>query len=205
MSLNLEELIARERECSFRLCEAAGVTYPGDPFVARAVNNLPELSPNWRFVPEGINQVGGLKACQLLGIKLYGGSVEEAGQKGRDNFTTQPSLIHADTDRLFLPTDLLGRPFNLTLPQQIAWAAEQEGQGLMFASEVLFLWARCALEERRALWAYGAVRCADVYDSVDSLRVYFDATGGLVVYWCLREHSHGHLGAVARKVIVLGS
>ena len=153
--ISLDALVARERECSRLLCEAAGVTHPGDTFVSRAMNNLPELSPHWRFVSEGISQFSGLKACQTIGIKLYGGSPKSASEKGREDFVTSSSLIYGDLSRLFLPTDLAGRPFNLALPQQVAWSAEQGGEGLAFAPEALFLWARCALEEKRPLWAYG--------------------------------------------------
>ena len=131
INLDLDQLVARECECDRRLCEASGVTYPGDVFVAQAIK-MPEFSINWRFVPEGLGQVEPLRSCRLSGIKLNGGAPEAASEKGRENFVTESSLIHCP---LFIQASMDGRPFNLTVPQQMAWSAEQGGQGLMFAHE----------------------------------------------------------------------
>lgn len=217
------DILEREASIVGSFCRMAGLSYPPLRQIEKALC-LAEatrdfVSVNDRFIPGGI---GLEQAFQFLynwnaeqikqggiPLKLY----NEIGKVGKEWWRT-------DKDVEFIPTqagiltcdfgavsrsDMAGRPFNLTLDDQIAWAKDQGGDGITSIEELVYLFIRSIIECRLTLWGGGSMKCRNACGSGYSLGVHWVAGGGFDVGLWRRSVQDWDLGAVARKFLALGS
>lgn len=95
---------------------------------------------------------------------------------------TKACIFRADFARLMEPTDLVGRPFNLTADDQDKWAQDQGGTGVTTAEKATYLAIRSVAERNLPPWGSGAfLRCVNTCGSGRRLSVYWRAGTGFSV------------------------
>ena len=218
-----DQIVTRENNILSLFCEWMGVKYPGVDVVERALRNV---EAKWgRVTIHDRVILGGLDMKQLfqavygfneycrsegkMGIKLAHEPNKEWWRTDKDvqSLPTELSVNRQDLAAVMLPTDLAGRPFNLNLKEQIAWAKEQGGDDLVSIEEGIYLFLRSAYERALPLWAVGSCRTRNTLGFAGSLGLGWDADGGFFVSrwgrW-LRGSPGWYLGALPRKSLKLG-
>lgn len=171
--------------------------------VEYASNGEPDL--NDRFVTDGLGRRQILEACRKAGLKIYSDNAESADYNGGDTMPTRAGVLTLNFTEAMVATDIVGRPYCLNMTDQLAWAKEQGGDGLLTVEEVLYLFLRSALERGRPLWSTGSCRCANASGSGCSLCVHWYAGDGLSVHYYGRSEQRWHLGALPRKFQALNT
>jgi hypothetical protein len=213
--VQLNQIVARENNVLTLLCEWMGVKYPGVEVVSYALHKAEAewggISIHDRVLPAdlGLSQLfNGFYAFNAakgeqreVPIKLGHPANGEwwRTDKGVQHLPTELSVIRQDLGAVMQPTDLLGRPFNLNLEEQMAWSKEQGGDGITSAKETVYLFLRSVYERGLPLWAAGSCRTRNTFGSANSLSVRWYAYDGFSVDYWNREHRDWDLGAFPRK------
>ncbi|MBI2588415.1 hypothetical protein HYW31_01725 [Candidatus Berkelbacteria bacterium] len=171
------------------------------------VINPPYLEGQWqegftkhhRFLPDNLSRQQLLEACQKAGLQIYGNNPDLADAM-KDELPTETGVLECDLGTIMVPTDAQHRPFLLLLDEQIKWAKEQGGDGILSAEETLYLLLRAWVELGKIPFMGGVICCRNA----DSLGVSWRPGIGLRVGHCNeRDTPNGRsnwlFGAVPRK------
>lgn len=212
LEVSLDRLAEREAIELQQLCTFAGLPYPGDSQIERALRARQAVAP---LTEHDLVQVGGYtmevgfdffyafneqrRADGLDEFKLWQTPHREDWRSWRnaERFPTEFGVITVDFAAVLKSTNLLGHPFFLPQDKQEEWARAQGGDGLMSVEETLQLWAR-RLIQGKLPWDFGAARCRNALGSDFSLTVYWHANDGFRVRSWSRE-AYGPVAALARK------
>lgn len=218
-----EDLLSREIEIVRIFCEIAGIVPNGidvsNEQIEQAILKIEaqngSVKVSDRFMPgnltlfEMFRFIYNWNAKQIdahqSSLKLYNEQGKEWWRSNKDveSIPTKPGIITCDFQTVIKPTDMLGRPFNLGINDQIAWANDQGGDGIMSAEEVVYLFVRSLIENQLPLWGGGSIRCRNAYGSGLLLDVGWSADRGFSVGSFGRSVQHWALGALPRKSLVL--
>jgi len=210
-------ILTREQENITTIFNFAGIKQPETDMIVRALRSAEErfgvITTHDRVIPASLT-------LDILFRALYGFNAWATNQDGyqpiklehnqngewwgtdRDvkHLPTELGVLRLDFAEAMQATDLIGRPYNLNMDDQNAWALEQGGSGLYSAEQTIYVFLRSIIERNRLLWSVGSCRCRNAYGSGRSLRVRFDAGDGFCVdYWdCdVRRWSLGALPEVS--------
>ena len=210
-SVELKDLLEREKSYVVLICQMAEVKYPGDnqieAVLSKAEKEWGGLTEHDRVIPAGLT-LGGLRQLFIAfnetnapGFKLYDSFRNRWWAENKDIqlLPTQLGVIRLDLGSAMLPTNLAGHPYFLSYEEQEVWAKAQGGDGLTSVEETLCVFSRSGLEFQRPLWPAGSCRCRNSYGGAGSLFVrWFAANGLCVAHWHRADHDWA-LGALARK------
>jgi hypothetical protein len=221
--VSFDQILEREVNTLTTLCGEDWMQF-GAENVAVALEQqievaLRKVEETWGFVTVHDRVVpNGLKLDRIFrGIYAYNAQHAEApielghdmdkewwrADKSVQHIPTRFGIIRQDLTKVLQPTDIAGRPFYLSLDDQIVWSKSQGGDGLTTAEETMYMWLRSLYERNLPLWGAGSCRTANTYGSSWSFRVHFGAGGGLDVSDCAHDPSW-RFGALARKFLVVG-
>lgn len=223
MQILLEDLLIGEIEVIRIFCETAGIVPKGidvnDEQIEQALRQIEakngSVTVNDRFIPgnltlfEMFRFVYNWNAKQIEDgkspLRLYNEQSKEWWRNNKDveSIPTKRDIITCDFQTIMKPTDMSGHPFNLNIDEQIAWASEQGGDGIMSAEEVVYLFVRSLIENQLPLWGGGSIRCRNAFGSDRSLSVCWFTGAGFNVSGCGRSGRRWPLGALPRKSLVL--
>lgn len=217
--VSLDQIVTREDKTLQFLCEWMGVKFPGAKLLQEALLKAEAewgvISIHDRVIPAGLGLAqlfAGFYAFNAVRneqrevpIKLGHPANEEWWRKDKDvqHLPTELSVIRQDLAAVMQPADLLGRPFYLSLDDQMAWAREQGGDGITSAEEIGYLAFRRAYEYNLPPWAAGSCRTRNTYGSARSLLVDWYAFVGFRVAYYDRG-ARWFVGVLPRKSLVLG-
>lgn len=202
MAHDFDILFGREVKLTKQICEMTGAIYPGDDFIKQTLQEAESEcgGPNEhdRFVPTGLTRQPLFAACQAAGLKLISSYLVSTDGIG-EAIPTNSGMINQNLTTMMVPTDLAGRPFNLSMDEQEEWSRKQGGDGLTSVEEALFLILRKALEFRQTPWLAGWCRCRNSFGSGGSLYIRWVIDDGLDTGWDGRGYCDWFAGALARK------
>lgn len=219
--VSFEDLLTREINIVGIFCQTVGIHCPEPGMIEQALR-LPEeangsVTVNNRFMPGDLTLkmlfqfIYNWNAQRVKDgeapLKLYDEQSKEWWRENKDveSLPTDAAILTCDFNTVMRATDLAGRPFNLNMDEQIAWAKELGGDGIRSAEEVVYLFIRCLIENQLPLWGGGSVRCKNAFGSDSSLYVFFYADDGFYVDRWSRSGQYWDLGALPGKSLVLAS
>lgn len=178
-----------ERECNLtkQICKMAKIIYPGQQMIEQSLRRVifekGYASTNSRFIPEGLNRPSLLNTCEEAGIKVR-------DNKEGEQIPTKAGIIHFDLEKMMIPTCIKGKPFDLTLKEQIKWRKEEGFKGIVSVEEALFLIYRKAVELETVPWAFGTCRCRNdsKYHDGSQLGVRYTVSEGLNICHCKNKY-----------------
>jgi len=117
--------------------------------------------------------------------------------KSVESLPTKTGVLTCDFGRVMQPIDLAGRPYSLSMYEQVKLAKQTGGSGLTSAEQLTYLFIRSIVERRLPLWAAGSARCCNTYGSGNSLYVRWSADDGFYVGRWARSEQRWDLGSVS--------
>ncbi|MFY9484315.1 MAG: hypothetical protein WAP74_01700 [Patescibacteria group bacterium] len=205
--VRFEDVLEREINFTGMFCETAGVTYPGDDLIEKALRQKQakagSISAFDRFLPGDLHRRQLLDVSRKFGIKLYNNDPKAADCDGEE-IPTKAGVFNLDIASIFARTGAPHRPFMLTYDEQHAHACELGGDGLSSTEKTIYMAViRPQMELGYLPYMGGSLRCRNAYGSERSLHVRFDADDGLDVDSSRRSGQYCSLGALPRKYLEL--